>query len=597
MPRDQQLDGTLAVDRFDFTIHTPRNVYQPVKLERSEENGAIVFSSRDFECGTGKIEGKGSFTVRFWQEDSELCWQVKLEFFEAVKGVKTSLPPLPNGSIICSDGKVRKLSDGERFGSEYPFVRGGGTGWAAINYSSSPFQVFMVNYKDNAHWSLRTSEGPPRVSRVAVLREGDSFKTTVYTEELATDFSPVYESPTIYFEPEAPWQKIATRVRKGLEKDFAVPSRDSRTDIPAWTRQTALVVDLDGLGYFGETNHTFLQMEDRVDELAGLFSPEKTLLQVTGWSGRFDFDYPDYEPTESIGGKQGFAQLVDKAHDLGFKVMTSFNIQALGCERMDQYRQFEADLVQDSAGVPAAFRMDWDGDGVCETVINYVSLDCPAWRELLLDAIDGLVRSYSIDAVYLDQACCFWNDPRHDHYRGFRTLMSQIRETFPQLLIAGEGLARDFMLSEVPLISESDYPLYEPVGSRHPIADELCQDYILRYLHPMVALSPDGRGGTFPHDVCSAPVSERSDKRFQRSLTSWPWTRRGTYDTACFERGLIPTLTIANWTDDLHSDEVRQVLSLAERYRPGQRRVKGKGGQETFEEPRDTDQRVSTEIG
>ncbi len=596
-PDNQQLDSILAVDRFDFTIHTLKNVYQPVKLERSEEKGAIAFSSRDFVCGAGKIEGKGSFTVRFWQENSELCWRVKVEFFEAVKGVKTSLPPLPRGSIICSDGKVRKLSNGERFGSEYPFVRGGGTGWTAINYSSSPFQFLMVNYKENAHWSLRLSAVPPRVSRFAVLREGDSFKTSVYTEELATDFTPVYESPTIYFEPGAPWQKIATRVRKSLEKDFAVPSLDSRADIPEWIRQTALVVHLDGLGYFGETNHTFLQMANRVGELAGLFAPEKILLQVTGWSGRLDFDYPDYEPAESLGGKEGFAQFVDKAHDLGFKVMPSFNVQAIGCERFDEYRRFEADLVQDSSGVPAAFRVDWDRDGVAETVIHYVSLDCPAWRKLLLDAIDGLVRSYSIDAIYLDQTCCFWNDPRHDHYRGFCALLAQIRETFPQLLIAGEGLARDFMLRDLPLISESGYPLSEPAGSRHPIIDELCQDYILRYLHALVALSPNGRGGCFPHDVCIAPVSKRSDKRFQRSLTSWPWRRRGTYDTACFDRGLIPTLVIANWTDDLHSDEVRQVLSLAGRYRPGQKRVKSKSGQEKFEESLDIDQRASTEIG
>jgi hypothetical protein len=597
-PDNQQFDDTLDVDRFRFTVHTLKNVYQPINLERSEEKGAIAFSSRDFVCGTGKIEGKGSFTVRFWHEDSELCWRVKVEFFETVKGVKTSLPPLAHGKIICSDGKARKLSNGEKFGSEYPFVRGGGTGWTAINFSSSPFQVFMVNYKKDVHWSLRLSAVPPRVSRFAVLSEEDSFTTTVYTEELATDISPVYESPTIYFEPGAPWRKIAARVKKGLDNDFAVPSRDGRADVPEWMRQTALVAHLDGLGYFEETNHTFAQMANRVGELAGLFDPEKILLQVTGWSGRGEFfDYPDYEVAESLGGKEGFARFVDKAHDLGIKVMPTINMQAIGAERLDDYRQFEAHLVQDSSGMPAAFRGDWDGDGVCETILHYVSLDCAAWREHLLDTIDGLVGSYSIDAIFLDQTCCFWNDPRHDHYRGFRALTAQIRAAFPQLLLAGEGLARDFVLNDLPLICESDYPMYEPAGARSPVFDELCQEYVFRYLHPIVALSPDGRGGSFPHDVSMAPVSEKSDKRFKRSLTSWPWRRGGAYDAECFDRGLIPTLVIANWNDDLHSDAVGKVLSLAERYRAGQKWVKSKGGQEMFEESLDSDQRVTTEVG
>jgi hypothetical protein len=520
-----------------------------------------------------------------------------VDFFEDVKGVKTSLPLIPCGRIICSDGKVRKLSDGERFGSEYPFVRGGGLGWTAVNYSSSPFQLFMVNYRDDLYWSLRLSTAPPRVSRFAVLREGDSFRTTVYTEELATDFSPAYESPVVYFEPGAPWENVAARVRNSLENDLSVPSLDSRADIPKWTRQIALVAHLDGIGYYGETNHNFLQMESRVDELAKLFPAERTLLQVTGWVGRFDFDYPDYEPAESLGARAGFARLVDKAHGLGFKVMPSFNVQGIGCNRIDQYRRFEADFVQDSSGMPAAFRFDWDGDGVCETVLRYVSLDSPAWRELLLDAIDGLVGSYRIDAVYLDQTCCFWNDPRHDHYRGFSALMAQIRERYPRLLIAGEGLARDFMLPDLPLISESDYPLYETAGSRHPINDELCQDYILRCLHPIVALSPNGQGGCFPHDVCVGPVSNESDKDFQRSLTSWPWRRRGAYDSACFERGLVPTLVIANWTDDLDSNEVKQVLSLAKRYRPGQKSIRDRRWEQELEESQDTGGRIFTEIG
>jgi hypothetical protein len=36
----------------------------------------------------------------------------------------------------------------------------------------------------------------------------------------------------------------------------------------------------------GQANHNFRQMETRVDELAKLLPPEKTLLYVTGWAGR-----------------------------------------------------------------------------------------------------------------------------------------------------------------------------------------------------------------------------------------------------------------------------------------------------------------------
>jgi len=238
----------MDIDRFTFIVHTLKNIYKPINLRSKKQENEITLFSSDFICGVGVIKDKGLFAVRFWEEGSETCWQINVRFFEIIKGVKTIIDSLPEGRIICSDGRILKLNEGERFGCTYPFIRGGGTGWSKVEYSSSPFQLFMVEYKDKVNWAIRSCEIPPRVMRFTVLREGDSLRTSVYTEELAINRRKVYISPTIYFEPGASWKKIASRMIESLKEKLHIIPFESRTDVPEWAKKISLLVHLDGVG-------------------------------------------------------------------------------------------------------------------------------------------------------------------------------------------------------------------------------------------------------------------------------------------------------------------------------------------------------------
>ncbi|MFH1006425.1 MAG: hypothetical protein V1800_02830 [Candidatus Latescibacterota bacterium] len=103
-------------------------------------------------------------------------------------------------------------------------------------------------------------------------------------------------------------------------------------------------------------------------------------------------------------------------------------------------------------------------------------------------------------------------------------------------------------------------PPIQSLDQYHPLVDYIFNRYVRRFMH-LVIYSPDNKWGAYPFGVCVKPVSMENDKSVpEEKIRDWK------YDVRCFDRGIIPTLMISNWTVDLKSGAAGEIFEVARNY-------------------------------
>ncbi len=73
------------------------------------------------------------------------------------------------------------------------------------------------------------------------------------------------------------------------------------------------------------------------------------------------------------------------------------------------------------------------------------------WTRLMKRIIGGLIRSYGVDGVFLDQTLLAFNVSKGPNFiRGMRRHLHTLQKSFPGVLFAGEGL-HEQVVSELPM--------------------------------------------------------------------------------------------------------------------------------------------------
>lgn len=529
--------------QFEYFVFTTRAVYKALNLiEVSSENGERVLESRQFCCGEGMKEN-GRFRITFQEKHSIFSWQYEVESKEVITGIKVVFPLIPDGVVVFPEMRGKKaLAEGETWGP------------LRINF----LQAFLVEYPDGSALFFDFFEIPPREKPLTVQKLNGKLKLSIIFHELAYYRDSHFKSPVCRLQRVTGWQEAADKLCASLEKSLKLVPFKQRTDVPLWAKEISLVVNLDGLGYFGEQNHNFDQAAQRLNELSKLFPPQKTLICMAGFMGRFDFSSASFTPAPELGGQQGFSKFMRTAHKLGFHIMILGNLFGIGAELMQEH----ADLLEESPIIlpnkeTYGWRIDWKKDEIGELVIKHVSPDNARWRKVLIDGIGSLVEKYSIDGYFLDQSFCYPNDINHDHYRGLCALIEELRERCPELLIAGEGLA-NYLIPLTPFATA--HPPVLQTDVYHPILDYVFNRYTRRFMH-LIIYSPDNKWGAFPFGVCVEPVSMQNNKSVPEE-----GIRDHKYDARCFERGVMPTLMLSNWTVDLKCSAAEELIQFARRY-------------------------------
>jgi hypothetical protein len=210
-----------------------------------------------------------------------------------------------------------------------------------------------------------------------------------------------------------------------VEGAYQLPRWEARGDVPQWFRDVRLVLNLHGQHWTGFVFNTYDRMAEVLEFASQQVPGHRVLALLAGWEGRYYFDYPNYRPSDDLGGETGFRRLMRAAHRLGVHVMPMFG--ATGANAT-QYAGWRRAVLRNRTNRYAELvnRPDWDGDRSGEDDQIFLNPGEPRFRRHLIDQIDRTVEAYRVDAVFLDVSGVWFNDPRHAMYRGYQSLVRDL---------------------------------------------------------------------------------------------------------------------------------------------------------------------------
>jgi hypothetical protein len=415
-----------------------------------------------------------------------------------VKAIKFSLR-LPHMEMLAPE----QIGLEETTWREWHFPRDWRTGFAVWRHGARFFTV-------------TTREFPWRFKRLRALRNADEMRLEIIQDADLRTRSFDFQSSVWEFGWRDEIAGLLDEYADFVRQSFGAVDFSRRRDMPAWVRDLGLVVNLHGVDWNGDVHLDFAGMTRAAETLAAMFPPERTLLYPIGWDGRYMRDYPEFRPSQGLGGHEGFAAFCRRARGLGFHVMPHLN--AMVCNM--RHRLYEPHLknyvIRDWQGQSVhCLKIDWDHDGLGDPAHSYLSLVPRALRDVLVQAIDRLVADFGIDAVFLDETCnVFYNDPAWDQVDGVRRLVRDIRHRCPGLLIAGEEW-NEMLLGLTPLVQIWE----ETADGRKGFGREkspLLREWAGRFVRScgyLALASPDGRTGV--HEWPDRPwVAEQTNERF-----------------------------------------------------------------------------------
>lgn len=426
-PRDPYFAVPGSGVRWAVQVFTSVNGYGLDPASTWADADGSVHCSRYALLGQQRTAGAGEVDVEIGRDREVLVWSIRVRHTEPVKAVKLLLQGLPPESLrggwwAPNTGRDLLGADGTPFQIEYPGPQWA-TPWVASGDVSLSVRDPLVRRKI-LHVKQPPYAGEPIVELVH--------------RPAATDRSTTCLLPPIRLHETAALDADLDEHLSAVERAHHLEPWESRTDVPDWLRDTALVVTLHGQHWTGHVFNTFPRMIEALRFVAQHIDPRRVLTYLPGWEGRYYYEYPRYEPGEDLGGAAGFRDLVRQAHDLGFRLMPMFGGNGANIVQYPRWQQ--AALRNDTDRyVELVNRPDWDGDRAGEGDQVFLNPGEQGFRAHLRESISAVVHEYGVDAVFLDTAGYWVDDPRHDVLGGYRQLATELRERHPGLLLAAEG--------------------------------------------------------------------------------------------------------------------------------------------------------------
>ena len=215
----------------------------------------------------------------------------------------------------------------------------------------------------------------------------------------------------------ASWHADSKRYRR-----WADTYQDHKRPRPRWVRRMAGMHDIVLLYQHGRVNYRY----DEVDKLIGAVrAGGLEVLKISGWShGGHDSHYPDFLPSERLGGEDGLVKAIQEAQRQGLKVVLYFHFVQMSPDSEFYARHGEFCAMKGPHGNPHIDIFTWPSHGTVIAMnskfrlINACVGTAP-WQEQVLQCAERGLR-YGADCVFLDQTAgapgsylCF--DQRHGH--------------------------------------------------------------------------------------------------------------------------------------------------------------------------------------
>ena len=501
-----------------FRVFTDENVYTPATdhcEERTTPDGWVV-EAPTYAWAGGQRVRPGRFSARVRRVEDGIAWTVDVALPARVKGVAALVRGVAPGRVLDHRLTFVPFAAGENDLLQYP--------------TSMPVPVFAVRHDADRCTVFESDDSQVRGKTLALSPQGEEFLVELHHHEDARFWSTQLSTPEWRMTRAADPSRALRRRMKLMERDWGLRPWEERSDVPDWARSICLVLNLHGMDWTGFLFNDYAKQLDAIRYVCERIPGRHVLAFLPGWDGRYNYNWPRYEPNELMGGEGGLRQLVAGAHDLGVHVIPQFG--AASANRAFLPPGLHDCAFRDAFGNRFVKYLDWDKDRVPDTYRIMANVGHPAFRRFLLDKMIGLTERFGFDGVFLDINQTWHNDPSHSVMAGHRALATALHERFRDFLLFGEGWY-DALLAAYPLVHQDH---------RAPLEHGEIFDRYARTTYHLQHPAP-GSGSTGVYET-----------GFAQPFIPDP------------ERDVIPAIAFVNDTLTTHADEVDRRLDAAKAY-------------------------------
>ncbi len=402
------------------------------KMTVTGNGDALTLTCDGFVWAGGQQKAPGKLSASLRRNGSAIEWDAVVEMERPVKSVSTIIRGVPRGHVSLGGGRFDDPKDNELLAG-YAFGAGdlngpGGSMTTPLLMIQTAKDVFYVSSLDDRMRPKRYYLAPGDTSyRVEAVYEHDAWRDD---NKVSVPAWRLGRAATV--------DSASAPHMQHIEKAFGLKSWESRTDVPAWMRNLAMVTTLHGMHYTGYVFNDYAKMLQILQWIATQIPGDRVMVFVPAWDGRYYWDYPTYRVSERMGGEAAFRRLVDEGHKLGFKIMPMYGTNAANTKLPD-WPSIASGLTKKIDGNPYYIDwVDWNNDRHGDGWLAYMNLGADAWREHLEGRISDMITSYGVDAYFLDIVGGHVNSTNGDMHEGTRRLVENLRAKHPQVACVGE---------------------------------------------------------------------------------------------------------------------------------------------------------------
>jgi hypothetical protein len=507
--------------RFGFLVFTDENTYG---LDRSklrvEGNGdGLRLICDGFVWAGGQEKASGKLVASLRRTGSTIEWDALVDMDQPIKTVTSIVRGVPRGQVSFGGGGFTDLRDGESLVG-YPFGGGdlnasGSMTTPLLMIQASPAEVVYLSSLDDRVRPKRFYLAPGESSyRVEAIYEHDAWRNDKRVQ-----------TPPWRLGRAANGDEAVSLHMQHLERAFAIPSWDTRPDVPSWLRNIAMVTTLHGQHYTGFIFNDYAKQLEILRWMATQMPADRVLVFLAAWDGRYYWDYPNYKVSDRMGGERAFRQLISESQKLGFRMMPMYGTNSANRSQPVWASIADASTKKIDGNVYNLDWVDWNNDRHQDGWLTYMNLGVDSWRKHMEGRIAEMIDRYGVDAYFLDIVGGHVNSTNGDMHEGTRRLVADLRARCPKVVCVGE-MPYDATHAFIPMYHAGGGPRWQKYS---------------RFFQHLSAPAP-GRG--------SSGVHESGFGRFNT-------------ETLNLSPNAIPTLQVVDDTFTKHRDVMAAIIRQA----------------------------------
>jgi hypothetical protein len=510
--------------RFGFLVFSDENTYglDASRITADENGDTMRLTCTGFVWAGGQEKAPGSLTATFRRNGSTIEWDAVVEMNRPVKTVTTIIRDVPRGNISLGGGAPFETRDNEILGG-YTFGAGDLHGPGAASGMTTAVAVVQAGEQDFFYLSSLDERVRPkrfhfqpgeRAYRVEAVYEHDAWRND---RRVTVPKWRVGRATSLD-------DAIAPHMAH-VERAYALPQWETRSDMQPWMRQISLVTTLHGMHYTGFMFNDYARMLEILRWMATQIPPERVIAFISAWDGRYYWDYPNYVAPARMGGEAGFKRLISEGQKLGFRMMPMFGANSAN-RTLPSWPRIESGSTRKLEGDRYDLNwVDWNNDRHQDGWLTYMNLGADSWRNHLTGRIADAIERYRVDAYFLDIIGGHVNSTTGDMHEGTRRLVIDLKQKYPTVQCIGE-MPYDALHSFIPMYHAGGGPRWQKYS---------------RFFQHLSAPAP-GRG--------SSGVHEAGFGRFNT-------------ETLSLSPNAIPTLQVVDDTFTRHRDVMAAIIARA----------------------------------